>query len=138
MKASLAMGTCMALCIIILATAHGAQDVGGDFGTSWLEQHGTKFPTPTESKYGLWNWGKAPKGFTISNGRVIPPGYGTQFYYPSLPTNGTPIIMNSTATLGSDYFTPNFQPSIPEGSWIQAQLTGRPIAIVNNPSGSLF
>ena len=138
MNASLVMGTCIALCTMIFVTANGAQDVGGDFGTSWLAQHGTQFPSAAETQNSLWNWGNAPKGFTLTDGKVIPPGYGTQLYYPSLPTNGTPIILNSTASVGSDYFTPNFQPSIPEGAWIQAQLTGRPIAIINTPYGSLF
>ncbi len=140
MKTSLVMGTWIALCIMILATAHGGQDVGGDFGMSWLEQHGTQFPSATETKYGLWNWGNAPKGYALSDGKVIPPGYGTQLYYPGSPANSTPIIINSnsTATADSNYFTPSFQPSISEDAWLQAQLTGRPIAIINTPNGPLF
>ena len=138
MKASLVVVTCMSLYIMILATAYGFQDVGGDFGKSWLGQHGTQFPSVPENQNNLWNWGTAPKGYTISDGKVIPPGYGTQLYYPSIPTNGTPITINSTNNVGSSNLVPNFQSSISEGDWLQAQLTGRPIAVVSTSNGPLF
>jgi len=127
----------MALCITILATAYGAQDVGGDFGTSWLEQHGTQFSPATGTQTSLWNWGTAPKGYTISDGQIIPPGYGTQWYYPNLLANSTPITLNSTNAVSSTP-VPNFQSSISEGDWLQAQLTGRPIAVASIPNGPLF
>ena len=137
MKASLVIGTCMALCITILATAYGAQDVGGDFGKSWLEQHGTQLSPATGTQNSLWNWGTAPKGYTLSDGQIIPPGYGTQLYYPNFLTNSTPITLNSTNAVSSN-LVPNFQSSISEGDWLQAQLTGRPIAVTSTPNGPLF
>lgn len=138
MKASLAMVTFLSLCIMISATAYGAQDVGGDFGISWLKQHGTQFSSSAETQNSLWNWGSAPKGYTFSDGNVIPPGYGTQWYYPSSQINSTPITVNSTNAVGSSYLVPNFQSSISEGDWLQAQLTGRPIAVVSASNGPLF
>jgi hypothetical protein len=81
----------------------------------------------TENKTSLWSWGNAPKGYTIYNGKPIPPGSGPQWYYPSPTTNNTPIITNSTA-LNSMYQDP----------WVLAEFTGRPVMIINSSAGPLF
>jgi hypothetical protein len=138
MNVSAAMIACMSLAIIILSTACGVQDVGGDFGRSWLSQHGMQPFSATESHNGLWDFGDPPKGYTISNGILIPPGSGTQWYYPGIVANSTPIIINNTSEASNNYPVPNLELSIPEDAWLLSQLTGRPIAIVNTPSGVLF
>jgi hypothetical protein len=138
MNVSLAITTCMSLSIIILAAAYDAQDVGGDFGKSWLQQHGVQPSSAVETQNSLWNWGNAPKGYMFSDGDVIPPGYGTQWYYPGLVVNSTPIIINKTAMASNNYLLPNLQLSIPEDAWLLSQLTGRPVAITETPNGLLF
>lgn len=125
-KASLILIAFLSLGIIFQLAALASQNVGGDFGKSWLQVHGT-LSNATENKPSLWNWGSAPKGYTMYNGMPIPPGSGPQWYYPSLVTNNTPIVTNST-NLNSIY----------EDPWILAQFTGRPVMTINTSAGPLF
>ena len=138
MKAPSVIITYVSLCITILSVAYCYQDVGGEFGMSWLQQHGVQFSSTSAAQNNLWNWGSAPKGFALFDGKIIPPGYGTQWYYPGTQANSTPIIINSTATAGSNLLVPNFQSSISEDAWLESQLIGRPVAIANTPKGPLF
>lgn len=138
MKACLIIITYVSLCITILSLANCYQDVGGEFGVSWLQQHGVQFSSATATQNNLWNWGSAPRGYTLFDGKAIPPGYGTQWYYPGTQSNSTPVIINSTSAVGSNYLVPNFQSSILENAWLEAQLIGRPVAIANAPKGPLF
>jgi len=72
------------------------QNVGGDFGKSWLEQHGTKPVSIVEAQNNLWNWGSTPKGYTIYNNTLYPPGYGPKWFYPAILTSSAPVVVNST------------------------------------------
>ena len=70
----LATMICISLMIIFPQSAQSFLDVGGDYGASWLKEHGEE-PKIEETRNNLWNWGSAPKGFEIYNGTVYPPGY---------------------------------------------------------------
>jgi len=104
--------------------------VGGDYGVSWLEEHGTK-PRVEETRNNLWSWGSAPKGFKIYNGTLYPPGQAPQWYYPSYVTEGTPIIINSSAAGGRPADYADLDP------WLTAQLSGRPV-FISGSAGVLF
>jgi hypothetical protein len=113
--------------IIAQAAALTPQNVGEDFGKSWLQEHG-KQPNIALNTTGLWNWGSVPKGYTIYNGKPIPPGSGPQWYYPGgIMNNNTPIITNSTALdrMASD-------------PWILAIFADRPVMVINTSAGPLF
>jgi hypothetical protein len=119
MKPSRILIAFLSLYIIAQVAALASQNVGEDFGKSWLQQHGTQ-PNATQNTTSLWSWGNAPKGYTIYNGKPIPPGSGPQWYYPNLITNSTPIVTNSTS-LNSMY----------EDPWVLAEFTGQPVMTVN-------
>ncbi|MDM7935725.1 MAG: hypothetical protein QUS08_10095 [Methanothrix sp.] len=130
-----------AACALLLAAciqAHGFQNVGEDFGLAWLEQHGTRPVSAVEIQNNLWDWGGTPKGYRIIDGVLYPPGYGPEWYYPTLPTSGSPIVVNNTQV--ANYISPNLRssPSVYSDPWLMAQLSGRPVAMVNIPEGSLF
>jgi len=60
------------------------QDVGGDFGKTWLNNFNAQNPPPVEnssSSNGLWSWGGAPKGRMIVNGQLMNDPY---YYWQSL------------------------------------------------------
>jgi len=130
MKKELAALICMSIIIIFPQPSLSFIDVGGDYGVSWLEEHGTK-PKVEETRNNLWNWGSVPKGFRIYNGTLYPPGQGPQWYYPSYATEGTPIVINDSAAgaLPADYA--GLDP------WLTAQLSGRPV-IISRAAGVLF
>ena len=57
----------MAVCLVASAQVHGAdkiQNVGGDFGRSWLESYLAQNPKPgaQDNDNNLSSWGGAPKG----------------------------------------------------------------------------
>ncbi len=54
-----------------------AQYVGGSYGKGWLDSYNTQNPKPAEQTAGndLWNWGSAPKGSIIVNGKLVPDPY---------------------------------------------------------------
>lgn len=133
MKCSLAMLAFLAL-IVLVAADYDVQYVGGDFGRTWLLQHGG-MPSAANTNNSLWNWGGMPKGYAILNGNPYPAIYGPAWYYPDFLTNSTPIVINSSAAnnanyISSDLLPPNF---IYEDPWILAQTTGRPVVIANSP-----
>lgn len=133
MKCTLAVLAFLAL-VVLVAAAYDAQYVGGNFGRTWLIQHG-EMPSAANANNSLWNWGGAPKGYTVLNGSPYPAIYGPAWYYPAFPTNSTPIVINSSAAnyanyISPDLMSPNF---MYEDPWILAQTTGRPVVIVNNP-----
>jgi hypothetical protein len=56
--------------------ASGYQNVGGDFGKTWLNNLNASNPKPVENNSGsLWSWGSAPKGSLIFNGQLEPDPY---------------------------------------------------------------
>ena len=133
MRISLAAVICIFMSMILVPSSYGFQSVGESFGASWLEKYGTKPVSTLEVQNSLWNWGSTPKGFTLINGTVYPPGYAPQWYYPdTFSNNDTPIVINST---GSGNLQPNYLGMDP---WLTAQLTGRPVTVVREPRSTLF
>lgn len=126
MKLSLILIAFLLTGLIFQLSALANQNVGGDFGKSWLQLHGDTSDA-TEKTPNLWSWGNAPKGYTIYNGKPIPPGSGPQWYYPNLQNNDTPLITNAT-----------YLDSIYQDPWILAQFIGRPVMTVNTSAGPLF
>jgi hypothetical protein len=110
----------------------GYQDVGGDFGSTWLSNYGSMPVSVLEEANNLWNWGNAPKGYTLLNGTVYPPGMAPQWYYPYAYNDYTPIIINKTQSkfsqTSNDFYT---------DPWLLAQLTGRPVETVHEPHSVL-
>lgn len=133
MKTSLVAVICILLSMICTQSSYGFQSVGDAFGTSWLAKYGTQPISKIENQNNLWNWGNAPKGFSLLNGTLYPPGYAPQWFYPdTFRDNNTPIIMNNT---GSNPQNPN---NLGVDPWLTAQLTGRPVKFVKEPLSSLF
>jgi hypothetical protein len=133
MKASLVAVICICISSICVSLSYGFQNVGEDFGTVWLEKYGTKPISTQEFANNLWSWGAAPKGFKLYNGTLYPPGTEPQLYYPNSYTDYAPIIMNQ---MDSSYSQAPTSSGI--DSWLLAQLTGRPVALVKEPKGTLF
>jgi len=132
MKTMLATMICISLMIIFPQSAQSFLDVGGEYGASWLKEHGEE-PKIEETRNNLWNWGSAPKGFEIYNGTVYPPGYAPSWYHPYYAANSTPIIINSDAGNGQQTAD-----NIGLDPWLTAQLSGRPVALMSEPKGVLF
>ncbi len=133
MRASLAALICVSISLISISLSYGFQSVGEDFGTSWLENYGSKPISTMEIANNLWSWGSAPKGFALHNGTLYPPGTEPQWYYPNSYSDFSPIIINRTA---SSTFSP--QSSLNVDPWLLSQLSGRPVVLVNEPKGTLF
>jgi len=133
MKASLFAIMCICLSFICIPLSYGFQSVGEDFGTSWLDKHGTQPISTLEIANNLWNWGAAPKGFALHNGTLYPPGTEPQWYYPTSYTDFTPIIINRTDS--GKFQAPT---SLDVDPWLLAQLSGRPVGLVKEPKGTLF
>jgi len=123
---------CLLVGLMAAGSSLGYQDVGSEYGTSWLQKYGT-MPTSTLEQNSLWNWGNAPKGFGLHDGVLYPPGTEPQWYYPSIFNSYTPIVINKTDSrnLQSSYGTDT-------DPWLIAQLYGRPVAVVKDPPGTLF
>jgi len=138
MKPSLTAIVFVLLIMVCKQGALGFQDVGEDFGTSWLEQHGSRPFSTIETHNNLWSWGSSPKGFKVYNGALYPPGYGPQWYYPNFWAGSDPIVINNTMV--ANYISPNLQTSnsVYGDPWLLAQLSGRPVAMLNIPKGPLF
>ena len=125
------------LCMACIQVVQCYQNVGGDFGISWLEQHATKPVSVIEAQNNLWNWGSTPKGYTIYNNTLYPPGYGPKWFYPAILTSAAPVVVNSTEA--NYYLSQSLLPDAPyTDPWLLAQMLGRPVSYVNVPSGSLF
>lgn len=132
MKASLFAIICICVSLICIPLSNGFQNVGEEFGTSWLENYGTR-PISTMEINSLWNWGNAPKGYKLHNGTLYPPGTEPQWFYPNSYTDFTPIIINKTDS--SKFQSPS---SFDMDPWLLAQLSGRPVVFVNEPKSTLF
>jgi len=133
MRAFLLGLICICIGLICTPLSYGFQSVGEDFGTSWLENYATKPMSTMEIANNLWSWGNAPKGYALHNGTLYPPGTEPQWYYPSSYSDFSPIIINRTV---SDKFPS--QNNLNIDPWLLAQLSGRPVSVVNEPKGTLF
>ena len=124
---------CMFFSMVCIPSSYGFQSVGESFGSSWLAKYGMQPTSTIEIQNNLWRWGSAPKGFSLINGTLYPPGYLPQWFYPDTFTdNNTPIIINNT---GSNNLQPNYLGTDP---WLTAQLSGRPVTVVREPRTTLF
>jgi hypothetical protein len=53
-------------------TASNYQNIGGDFGRAWLGNFMDQNPKPAENNSSnFWDWGSAPKGSKILNGKLV-------------------------------------------------------------------
>ncbi len=135
----------LALCSLSLAMT---QDVGGDFGKSWLIKYSNKFVSnkggdinsDTYSNVNsntngnandLWKWGGKPQGYEVFNGKLYPMLAPTEWYYPAFMSNATPIIINGTALINEKAHTPvDFLfPDFASDPWSIAQNTERPVMV---------
>jgi hypothetical protein len=86
--------------LLVLATAFAMlnlslgfqnQDVGGDFGRSWLAKYGHTFVANNTSYiYNLWDWGSKPKGYEVFNGTLYSLADQTEWFYPDSMSNELP------------------------------------------------
>jgi hypothetical protein len=138
MKLLLTSIICITLGMICMHPACSMQNVGEEFGASWLENYGTMPTSTLEIQKNLWGWGNAPKGYKINNGVLYPPGYEPQWYYPSFMANSSPIIINNTMV--DNYIMPYSQSpnSFYTDPWLLSQLSGRPVSMVKVPKSLLF
>jgi hypothetical protein len=133
------------LALVLIVVALGSicvgsaqmQNVGEDFGKSWLTQYGNKFPKADVNKsQDLWSWGGKPRGYAVFNGELYPMLAMPEYYYPLLTDNTmkntTPIIINATATVNSRSILPtNFMsPEYMTDPWFLAQITGQPVIVM--------
>lgn len=120
------------------AAIYDANYVGGNFGKSWLEQHGAH-SFVSGAKNSLWNWGGSPHGYTTDGIKLYPSGYLDQWYYPAFVTNSTPILINiSAANSGNrSLSTAPSADAVYEDPWVLAQITGRPVRVFSAPSETL-
>jgi hypothetical protein len=107
-------------------------DVGGDYGSKWLNNYGSMPIKTFETPNDLWNWGNVPKGYQLINGTAYPPGTVPQWYYPISFADYTPIVINKTKS--SNPMTANSYEADP---WLLAQLSGRPVVLINEPHSIL-
>jgi len=77
----------LALCVLILPmigqSTSGYQSLGGDYGKALINMFGAEKPAAHAQKSGndgLWEWGSAPKGSEIVNGRLQNEVNTTQYY----------------------------------------------------------
>ncbi len=124
--------------ISIGAAVHDAHYVGGNFGKSWLEQHGAR-SNASGSKNSLWNWGGSPQGYAVGGGKLYQLGFGGQRYYQDFTTNNTPILINISSANGTNRSLLNAIPAdaIYEDPWVLAQITGKPVRVFSHPAGTL-
>ncbi|HNX09236.1 MAG TPA: hypothetical protein PKL29_03895 [Methanothrix sp.] len=132
MKALVFALICIFAVAAFISSSFGYQDVGGNYGSSWLENYGTMPVSTLETANDLWSWGKAPKGYTLMNGTAYPPGTAPQWYYPYSYADSAPIIINKSDSRyeqsSSNYADP----------WLLAQLSGRPVKTIYDPHSVLF
>jgi hypothetical protein len=107
MKAAPAIALLLLICLsatdCYAQTASNFQNVGGDFGRSWMARFGAQNPQPVQQNLtnDLWSWGGSPKGTIVINGQLMTDPYN---YWKSLnytsgwlgkvytdPTTGYPI-----------------------------------------------
>ncbi len=135
MKTLLIMLIAMILCSLSLALPQmdSMQNVGGDFGKSWLTQYSDKFViSSVNNSNDLWKWGGKPLGYEVFQGRLYPLLAPTEYYYPGFIANTTPIYLNGTALMRNQQlmYVDFMSPSFVSDPWLMAQMTERPVVIV--------
>ena len=111
------------LCIIITTcsaeSAPNFQSVSGEFARNWITINKAQNPQPVQESKGngsdLWNWGKAPKGSKIDNGKLLTDPY---YLRPQLnlsgnwlgdtytdPTTGLPVQIYLDPLTGKTTYT---------------------------------
>jgi len=81
--ASAAIVVLIACLLVVSCSAQGTgrfQSVGGDFGRSvigTLKANDTQPTAANNSNNSLWNWGNAPKGSLIQNGKLVADPFNT-------------------------------------------------------------
>jgi hypothetical protein len=84
MKTALAVMIVLIACLLVVNCS--AQDtsrfqsLGGDFGRnviSTLKANGTQAAAANNGNNSLWNWGNAPKGSLIQNGKLVADPFNT-------------------------------------------------------------
>lgn len=133
MKIVLVLAAALMLCSLSLAMT---QDVGGDFGKSWLIKYSNKFVSnkggnTNGSLDDLWKWGGKPIGYDVANGKLYPLLAPTEWYYPVFMSNNTPIVINGTALLNNRALMPMdfLFPDLATDPWSIAQATERPVMV---------
>jgi hypothetical protein len=113
------------------------QNVGEDYGRTWLTQYSNKFVTTSSNNTNdLWKWGGEPRGYEVFQGRLYPLLSPAELYYPGFITNSTPIFLNGTAYMRDqrymylNYIPPYTSPNSVTDPWLLAQMTDRPIVVV--------
>ncbi len=121
------------------------QNVGEDFGQTWLTQYSNKFVTTSSNNTNdLWKWGGKPLGYEVFQGKLYPLLGPTELYYPGFITNTTPIYVNGTALMRdqqymytnykypymSPYAAPYISSDFVSDPWLLAQMTDRPVVVV--------
>ncbi len=125
----------LTMCSLSLAMPM-AQNVGGDYGKSWLTKNSDKFDSSSgndaKNTNDLWTWGGKPQGYEVFNGKLYSLLAPTDWYYPAFTSNTTPIVVNGTAliknrnSLPLDYLFPDFT----SDPWSLAQQTERPVMVI--------
>jgi hypothetical protein len=123
----------MAIAFAMLNQSIGSryQDVGGDFGLSWLAKYGhTDAANNTDKTDNLWDWGGKPKGYEVFNGTLYPLTDQTVWFYPAFMSDELPVIINGTAlrygrNMPADFLIPYYT----SDPWLLAQLLERPVAV---------
>jgi len=130
-------------CSLCLGAAQ-MQNVGGEFGRSWLTQHGNKFVSAdTNNSNDLWNWGGKPRGYDVYNGQLYPMLALPEYYYPLFMSNTTPILINATPSINNRNMLPVdfMSPELMGDPWFLAQVTGQPVMVIypaNSQGSTLF
>lgn len=132
MRTIMVLAVAFMLCSLCFAMN---QDVGGDYGKSWLIKYSNKFVSNKGSINSrtddLWKWGGKPLGYEVFNNTLHPMLAPTEWYYPAFMTNTTPIVINGTALLKNRDFMPiDFLfPDFASDPWSIAQATERPVMV---------
>lgn len=96
-----------ALCLLFIITvscsaqsAPSFQSVSGEFARNWIDSYKAQNPQPVQESRGngsdLWNWGNAPRGSRIDNGKLL-----------TDPNYLRPQLNLSSNWLGDTYTDPN-------------------------------
>ena len=117
----------LAFALLMVPCLCQSQQVGGDFGKSWIENYGNK-NVVKEAPAGLWTFGGIPKGNVLSNGKLIQLG-PAELIFPAFPETTTPIIMNATTPqnmigANASEINPMY---LNQDPWFIAQTTGAPV-----------